>query len=50
MVWGQTYRAADGVTQADIDAYLHVYGKSWKEPELDASFHPAMMRWASERG
>lgn len=40
----------EGVTERDIAAYLDVYARSWKEPELDPTFHPAMMRWAAERG
>ena len=40
----------DGVTEDDIAGYQHVYDRSWKEPEIDRTFHPAMMRWASERG
>lgn len=42
--------AAEDVTEDDITAYLHVYRRSWKEPELSAAFHPDMMRWAAERG
>jgi CelD/BcsL family acetyltransferase involved in cellulose biosynthesis len=41
---------AEDVTDEDIAAYREVYARSWKEPELDADFHPAMMRWAAERG
>lgn len=42
--------ASSGVTDEDIEAYRSVYDRSWKEPELDPTFHPAMMRWAAERG
>lgn len=42
--------AGDHITGEDISGYQSVYDRSWKEPEIDRSFHPALMRWASERG
>jgi CelD/BcsL family acetyltransferase involved in cellulose biosynthesis len=39
-----------GVTEDDIRAYQDIYARSWKVPELDPTFHPAVMRWASDQG
>lgn len=41
---------SSGLTEEDIAAYRSVYDRSWKERELDPTFHPALMRWASEIG
>ncbi len=38
------------MTEGDIAGYQHVYDRSWKEPEIDPTFHPALIRWAAERG
>jgi CelD/BcsL family acetyltransferase involved in cellulose biosynthesis len=35
---------------SDIEAYLTVYGRSWKEPEMDPTFHPRLMRAAATLG
>lgn len=42
--------ASEDATEADIAAYQSVYARSWKEPEIDPTFHPALIRWAAERG
>ncbi len=39
-----------GLKPEDVRAYQDVYSRSWKEPELDATFHPALMDWASKQG
>lgn len=41
--------AGDDVAEKDISGYQSVYDRSWKEPEIDRTFHPALMRWASEQ-
>lgn len=46
----ETRFASDTLSPDDVAAYLDVYARSWKEPELDPTFHPAMMRWAAGRG
>jgi Acetyltransferase (GNAT) domain len=33
-----------------IEAYRQVYSRSWKEPEIDADYHPALMRMGAELG
>ncbi len=38
------------LTEKDIDAYRDVYSRSWKEAELDADFHPDLMRLVAPKG
>jgi len=38
------------ITDADIFDYMTVYANSWKEPEIDLTFHPDLMRVASASG
>jgi len=40
----------DGLTPDDVRAYQEVYGRSWKEPEIDETFHPDLMGWAAKQG
>jgi CelD/BcsL family acetyltransferase involved in cellulose biosynthesis len=41
---------SDDLTFNDIDAYQQVYLRSWKEPEMEPAFHPAVMKAAARRG
>lgn len=45
------YRLVSGdLSRADIDAYRTVYERSWKQPEMDPTFHPHLMQVAAAAG
>ncbi len=41
---------SEGVTDADIEEYRGIYGRSWKESEFEPSFHPGLIQLASKAG
>ena len=41
---------SENLTDSHVDDYRSVYVQSWKPAELDASFHPALIRLAAQRG
>jgi hypothetical protein len=43
-------KVEDDVLSRLLDAYLHVYARSWKPPEPNSAFIPALIRLAASQG
>lgn len=41
---------SESLNDQHIEYYLDVYGRSGKEPEVDVTFHPALIKMASNQG